>query len=184
VQLGAVAAGDHFVRDVATARLEAALFSAEGPISVRRLMAIAELPEVPEIHRALEILRTAYEQEGSAFQIVELAGGLQLLTRPEYFTWIMRFRQSTGNAKLSPALLETLAIVAYRQPIMRADLEAIRGVHCGDALRELMERGLVRIAGRDDSLGRPIRYATGRHFLQAFGLRDLQDLPPLEMEKN
>ena len=180
----ATAARDDLIRDAASARLEAALFCAEEPISLRRLTTLAELPHIGETQRALEILQSAYEREGSSFQIVELAGGFQLLTRAEYFAWLVRLRQSAGEAKLSAALLETLAIVAYRQPIMRADLEAIRGVHCGDALRELMERGFVRIAGRDDSLGRPILYGTAKRFLQVFGLRDLRDLPPLETPRN
>ena len=101
------------------------------------------------------------------------------MTRPEFHPWLVRLRQTAGEPKLSGVLLETLAIVAYRQPIMRADLEAIRGVHCGDALRHLMERGLVRMAGRHDSLGRPVLYATTKKFLTTFGLRDLRDLPPV-----
>jgi segregation and condensation protein B len=116
--------------------------------------------------------------DGSAFRVEDIAGGYQLLTRPEFHPWLVRLRQTAGEPKLSGALLETLAIVAYRQPIMRADLEAVRGVHCGDALRTLMERGLVRIAGRHDSLGRPVLYATTKKFLATFGLRDLRDLPP------
>ena len=122
---------------------------------------------------------TCCTAEGSAFQVEEIAGGYQLLTRPEFHPWLVRLRQTAGEPKLSGALLETLAIVAYRQPIMRADLEAIRGVHCGDILRQLMERGLVRIAGRDDSLGRPVLYGTTKKFLATFGLRDLRDLPPV-----
>ena len=93
-------------------------------------------------------------------------------------SWLVRLRQTAGEPRLIGALLETLAIVAYRQPIMRADLESVRGVHCGDALRQLMERGMIRIAGRDDSLGRPVLYATTKKFLATFGLRDLRDLPP------
>jgi segregation and condensation protein B len=125
-------------------------------------------------------LQGKLDHEGSSLEIVELAGGYQLVTRRQYFPWLVRLRQSAGEPKLTPALLETLAIIAYRQPIMRADLEAIRGVHCGDALRDLMERGFVKIAGRHDSLGRPILYGTSRRFLQLFGLRDLGELPPLD----
>jgi segregation and condensation protein B len=180
---GTAAGGDPLIRDAASARIEAALFCAEEPINLRRLTAFADLPHAAETQRALEILQSAYEREGSSFQIVELAGGFQLLTRPEFFAWLVRLQQSAGEAKLSAMLLETLAIVAYRQPIMRADLEAIRGVHCGDALRELMERGLIRIVGRDDSLGRPILYGTTKRFLRGFGLRDLRDLPPLDAGK-
>jgi segregation and condensation protein B len=89
----------------------------------------------------------------------------------------------TSDLRLSGAALETLTIVSYRQPIMRADIEAIRGVQCGDILRQLMERGLVRIAGRHDSLGRPVLYGTTRRFLQIFGLKSLRDLPPIDAHK-
>jgi segregation and condensation protein B len=166
------------VRDAALARLEAVLFAAEEPLAARRLAGLAELPDTAAARRLVDRLRDLLAAEGSAFRVEDIAGGYQLLTRPEFHPWLVRLRQTAGEPKLSGALLETLAIVAYRQPIMRADLEAVRGVHCGDALRTLMERGLVRIAGRDDSLGRPVLYATTKKFLQAFGLRDLRDLPP------
>ena len=109
-----------------------------------------------------------------------MAGGFQLLTRPIYHPWLLRLRRTGNELKLSPAARETLAIIAYRQPIMRADIESIRGVQCGDMLRVLMEKGLVRIAGRHDSLGRPVLYGTTRKFLQAFGLKSVQDLPLVE----
>jgi segregation and condensation protein B len=126
----------------------------------------------------IERLRGLLAAEVSAFRVEDIAGGFQLLTGAEFHPWLVRLRQTAGEARLSGALLETLAIVAYRQPIMRADLESVRGVHCGDALRQLMERGMIRIAGRDDSLGRPVLYATTKKFLATFGLRDLRDLPP------
>ncbi len=118
--------------------------------------------------------------DGTAFQIEELAGGVQLLTRPQYHRWLTTLRRGSVEVRLTAPARETLAIVAYRQPIMRADVEAIRGVHCGDTLRLLMERGLVRIAGRDDSLGRPVLYGTTKKFLQLFGLRSLKELPQAE----
>ncbi|HEY1377787.1 MAG TPA: SMC-Scp complex subunit ScpB [Gemmataceae bacterium] len=167
------------VRDARLARLEAVLFAAEEPLAARRLAALAELADAADARRLVERLRDLLAAEGSAFRVEELAGGYQLLTRPEFHPWLVRLRQTAGEPKLTGALLETLAIVAYRQPIMRADLEAVRGVHCGEALRQLMERGLVRIAGRDDSLGRPVLYGTTKKFLQTFGLRDLRDLPPV-----
>ncbi|MBI1913389.1 MAG: SMC-Scp complex subunit ScpB, partial [Planctomycetes bacterium] len=113
----------------------------------------------------------------SSFQVEELAGGFQLLTRAEYYPWLARQRRAGSDVKLSPAARETLAIIAYRQPIMRADVEAVRGVQSGDVLRLLMEKGLVRIAGRDDSLGRPVLYGTTKKFLQLMGLRSLRELP-------
>jgi segregation and condensation protein B len=123
-------------------------------------------------------LQLLYDQDGSAFQAEELAGGYQLLTRPEYHPWLARQRRSGDELRLTPAARETLTIVAYRQPIMRADIEAVRGVQCSEVLRQLMERGLVRIAGRHNSLGRPVLYGTTKKFLQAFGLKSLRDLPP------
>jgi segregation and condensation protein B len=126
------------------------------------------------------VLRGLYVRGGSAFQVEELAGGYQLLTRPEFHPWLTRLRQSAGEATLSAPAKETLAIVAYRQPVTRADIEAIRGVGCGDVLRQLMEKGLVRLAGRDDSLGRPALYETTKLFLQMFGLKSIKDLPQAE----
>lgn len=167
------------VRDDRLARLEAVLVSAEDPVTPRRLSILAELSGSEEVRQLVDRLQSMYAAEDSAFQVVEIAGGYQLLTRPDFHPWLVKLRQASGESRLSPALLETLAIVAYRQPIMRADLEAIRGVHCGEGLRQLMERGLVRIAGRHDSLGRPVLYATTKKFLQHFGLRDLRDLPPV-----
>ena len=174
------AAAGPLARDARLARLEAALFCADEPLAARRLATLADLADAAEARRLVERLRGLYETEGAAFQIEELAGGYQLLTRPEFHPWLVRLRRTAGEPKLPGALLETLAIVAYRQPIMRADLEAVRGVHCGEALRQLMERGLLRIAGRDDSLGRPVLYGTTKKFLAMFGLRDLRDLPPVD----
>jgi segregation and condensation protein B len=171
------------VRDPLMARVEAALFGAEEPMTRRALSALVESPRSTDSDRAIAALQVALDSEGCAFQIVELAGGFQLLTRPVYFSWLARLRQGAGEGRLTATLLETLAIVAYRQPIMRADLEVIRGVDCRDSLHELMDRGLVRISGRDESLGRPILYSTTKRFLQLFGLRDLSDLPPLETVK-
>src|SRR5439155_21671052 len=125
-------------------------------------------------------LRLLYDQDGAAFQVEELAGGFQLLTRAEYHRWLGGLRRAGAEVRLTGPARETLAIVAYRQPIMRADVEAIRGVHCGDTLRLLMERGLVRIAGRDDSLGRPVLYGTTKKFMQLFGLKSLKALPHAE----
>jgi segregation and condensation protein B len=167
-------------RDPALARLEAALFAADEPLTARRLAAVAGLADGTEARRLVRKLQGLYDQDGSAFQVEELAGGFQLLTRPEFHPWLARVRKVAGEVKLTPAARETLAIIAYRQPIMRTDIEAIRGVQCGDVVRQLMERGLVRIVGRHDSLGRPVLYGTTKWFLQVFGLRSLRDLPQVE----
>src|SRR5207249_11850215 len=104
----------------------------------------------------------------------------QLLTRPEYHPWLTRLRRTGHELRLTPAAMETLAVVAYRQPVMRAEVEKVRGVSCGEVIRQLMEKGLVRVAGRPDSLGRPQLYGTTKKFLQAFGLNALADLPEVE----
>lgn len=160
--------------------LEAALFSADEPLTLRRLAQLAGLPDSSAARETLARLQADFDAEGSSFHIAELAGGFQLLTRPEFYPWLVRVGEAGARQRLSPVLLETLAIVAYRQPIMRADLESIRGVNCADALRDLMDRGLIRIAGRDNTLGRPILYGTTKRFLQFFGLRDLGDLAPID----
>ena len=167
-------------RDAHLRLVEAALFAADEPLSARRLAAIAGLPDGNEARRLVRKLQGFYDKDGTAFQVEEIAGGFQLLSRPEYHPWLIRLRRTGSDVRLSPAARETLAIIAYRQPIMRADIEAIRGVQCGELLRLLMEKGLVRIAGRHDSLGRPVLYGTTKKFLQVFGLRSLHDLPQVQ----
>jgi segregation and condensation protein B len=167
-------------RDPRLASLEAALLLAEEPLSARRLATLAGLADAGEARQLVAELHQQYERGGSAFQVEEIAGGYQLLTRPEFYPWLTRLRQSAGEAALSAPARETLSIVAYRQPVTRADVEAIRGVGSGDVLRQLMEKGLVRLAGRDDSLGRPALYETTKLFLQVFGLKSLKDLPQAE----
>ena len=168
-------------RDPLLAMAEAALMAADEPLTAKRLATVAGLADAAEGAPAwLQRLRALYDQDGMAFQVEELAGGWQLLTRPEYHPWLSRLRQARAGASLTPAMREALTIVAYRQPITRADLEAIRGVQSGDVLRQLMEKGLIRIAGRDESLGRPVLYGTTKKFLQTFGLKSLRDLPTAE----
>ena len=167
-------------RSPQVAAVEAALFATDEPLPARRLAAAAGLADAAAARRLVRKLQALYDQDGSAFRVEELAGGYQLLTRPDLHTWLVRLKRTGNDLRLSAAMRETLAIVAYRQPIMRADIEAIRGVHTGEVLRQLLEKGLVRIAGRDPSLGRPVVYATTRKFLQVFGLKNLRDLPQAE----
>jgi segregation and condensation protein B len=174
---------DPLGRDPQLALLEAILLVAEEPLPTKRLAQAAGLADAAVARRLLRKLQSFYDRDGTAFQIEELAGGFQLLTRPEYHRWLASLRQGQSELRLSGAARETLAIVAYRQPIMRADIEGIRGVQCGETLRLLMEKGLLRIAGRDDSLGRPVLYGTTKKFLQLFGLRALKDLPRAEKFK-
>ncbi|MEN6557042.1 MAG: SMC-Scp complex subunit ScpB, partial [Thermoguttaceae bacterium] len=122
-------------------------------------------------------LNRRYDSEGSAFRIEEVAGGFQLMTRLKFAPWLRRLHSASTEVRLSAPAMETLAVVAYRQPILRADIEAIRGVQSGEVLRQLIERDLVRIVGRSSELGRPFLYGTTRQFLQVFGLRHLDELP-------
>jgi segregation and condensation protein B len=175
----AVPSGE-LARDGKLALVEAALLSADEPLTAKRLATVCGLADGNEARRLVKKLQGLYDRDGTAFQVQELAGGYQLLTRPEFHAWLARLRRTGQELRLSPAMRETLAIVAYRQPIMRADVETIRGVHSGEVLRQLMEKGLLRIAGRDSSLGRPVLYGTTKKFLQVYGLRSLRDLPQVE----
>ncbi|MBY0523340.1 MAG: SMC-Scp complex subunit ScpB [Gemmataceae bacterium] len=175
-------AGD-LARDPLLAFVEAALLAADEPLTPRRLATAAGLADVAEARRQVRKLQSLYDRDGTAFQVQEIAGGFQLLTRPEFHPWMARLRRTGNELRLSGAMRETLAIVAYRQPIMRADIETVRGVHCGELLRQLMEKGLIRISGRDQSLGRPVLYGTTKKFLQVFGLKSLRDLPQVEQLK-
>ena len=179
-----VAAGPthEHARDAILAAVEAALFLADEPLTARKLAALAGLADGNQARAQVLRLEAMYAAEGSAFEVEEIAGGYQLLTRAEFHPWLARLRSQGGDAPLSAALRETLTIIAYRQPITRADIEAIRGVGAAEGLRHLMERGLIRLAGRDDSLGRPALYETTRKFLLHFGLRSLRDLPPVEVK--
>ena len=167
---GADAGGGELARERHLALVEAALLAADEPLTPRRLAALAGLPDAGAARALVARLRELYDRDGTAFQVEEL----------EFHPWLARLRRANTDAQLTPAAREALTIVAYRQPITRADVEAIRGAQSADVLRQLMEKGLVRIAGHDDSLGRPLLYATTRKFLQVFGLRGLKDLPPAE----
>ncbi len=161
--------------------IEAILFASDEPISADRLVNIAEFNGgVKQVKKCIEILNEQYAQSGRAFRIEEIAGGFQMMTLPEYNNWLKNLLRQREDNKLSPAALETLAIIAYKQPIMRAEVEAIRGVACGEMLRSLMYKGLVKIVGKAEVLGRPLLYGTTKKFLEVFGLSDLKDLPKAE----
>ena len=168
---------DPLARDDRLARLEAALLLADEPMNARRLVAVAALRDTTEAKALLGRLAELYDADESAFQLTEIAGGYQLFSRAEFHPWLARLRRENTEVQLSTAALDTLTIVAYRQPITRADVEQIRGVSCGELLNQLMEKGLVRVAGRDQSLGRPVLYGTTKKFLQEFGLKSLSELP-------
>jgi segregation and condensation protein B len=161
------------------AQLEASLYVSREPLSPRRLAKLARLTDGTRARSLLRELKSVYEASHSAFRIEQLAGGFQLLTRAPFGPWVRRLLATPPENRLSAAALETLAIVAYRQPVTRADIEAIRGVGCEEMLRHLLDRDFVAIGGRIDELGRPNVYQTTQRFLQAFGLARIEDLPEL-----
>lgn len=156
--------------------IESLLFVADEPLAVDKLRGILETADGKEIRAALQTLSDEYAARGGGFRLQEVAGGWQIRSRPEYHEWIKRLLQPSPQ-RLSRAALETLAVIAYKQPIIRADIEHIRGVDCGGVLRQLMERKLIRVLGRREIAGRPLIYATTRLFLEMFDLKDLNDLP-------
>lgn len=164
-------------------RVEALLLSTDRPMTDKRLADLIGLdgPDANrQIRQAIDDLNEAYEKTGRSFRIESVAGGWQVLTLSEFGPLLARMQADRQQSRLSQAALETLSIVAYRQPIMRAEIEAIRGVACGEVLRSLMERRLVKIAGRAEELGRPMLYGTTRQFLKVFGLASLDDLPTVD----
>ena len=165
------------VRTPKMARVETVLFVADTALSIKRIVQLATLADTAEAKRLIDQLNAAYDFDNSSFRIERVASGYRMLTKPAFSFWLGKLHQRQAELKLSPPALETLAIVAYRQPITRADIEGIRRVQCADMLKQLMERGLVRIGGEDDSLGRPFLYETTRQFLELFGLRGLDALP-------
>lgn len=160
--------------------IECLIFAAEEPITIRKLAEIIEGVDNARIEEAIAQLKKDYDMQGRSFQIEEIAGGYQLFTRSEYYEWIAKLRKKSGETKLSQAALETLAVIAYKQPVLRADVEAIRGVQSGQIIRLLMEKDLVKVVGRDESLGHPLLYGTTKKFLEHFGLKDIKDLPKIE----
>lgn len=166
--------------DVDLGILESLLFSTHHPLTAGRLAELMELDTTRVVRQAIKLLNDQYESTGRAFRIEQVAGGYQLLTLPEYGEYLKKMTQREADAKLTKAALETLAIIAYRQPILRADVEAIRGVACGETIRSLMEKRLVKIAGRAEEPGRPILYGTTKRFLEVFGLNSTKDLPQME----
>lgn len=160
--------------------IEALLFASEAPLTAADLARIDDSLDEEQVEGLIAELKQGYDAEARAFDIVEIAGGYQILTRPEYAAVLERFETVPLTTRLSPAALETLAIVAYRQPVGRADIEEIRGVGAGGVLRTLLERNLIDVTGRGEGLGRPLLYGTTRFFLEHFGFRSLEELPRSE----
>ena len=162
--------------------VEALLFASDAPVEAERIREVLDLETVDEARDLVARLAEQYADRGSAIQVVEVGGGCRMVTRPEVAPWLVRLARSRTRSRLSRPALETLAIVAYRQPVSRPDIDAIRGVNPEAVLENLMDRRMIRIAGRKDAPGRPFLYETTREFLVAFGLRDLTELPQVEGE--
>lgn len=160
--------------------VEALLFASSEPLSAEQTAAIVPGVGKDEIIQAVQDLREDYTREAHSFQIVDVAGGYQLTTKPDYAVWVEKLFESGSKARLSKAALETLAVVAYRQPVLRSVIESIRGVNVDGVLRTLMERNLVRMVGRGEGPGRPLLFGTTRDFLLQFGIDKLSDLPKVE----
>ena len=153
---------------------------AREPMATRKLAQLAGLEDGTRARTIVRRLNRLYDAEGRSFRIVEVGGGFLAMTRAKFAPWLRRLHGTQGEIRLSGPAMETLAVVAYRQPVLRADIEAIRGVQCGEMLRQLMERDLIKISGRSEELGRPFLYGTTKYFLQVFGLRHLDELPKLD----
>lgn len=169
--------------DAITPKVEAALLTSERAMTSGKIAEALGL-NFPggskPVNEAIANLNEAYQDTGRAFRIEAVAGGWQVMTLPEHADVLAALHKTKAQSKLSPAAMETLAIVAYKQPVLRAELEAIRGVACGETLRSLMERHLVKITGRAEEIGRPMLYGTTKQFLEVFGLASLKDLPKPE----
>ena len=160
--------------------VEALLFASEKPLSVDEIKnAFEDGVSAGDIQASLELLKQDYEAQERGFQLAQIAGGFQIVTHPRFASYLKKFYQAREKKRLSQAALETLSVIAYKQPVTRADIEAIRGVNVDGAIKSLMEKDLIRMVGRKEVPGRPILYGTTRDFLERFGINSLKELPPL-----
>ena len=159
--------------------VEALIFASPEPLTLKALYKVLASEPKEDVKQALEALKIDYEQPGG-LQLIEIAGGMQIVTRTDLNEWVRRLFHERKTTKLSVQALETLAVIAYRQPVTSTEIAEIRGVNTSGVLATLMERKLVKIAGRKQVVGRPFLYATTREFLMRFGLNDLGDLPKVE----
>ena len=160
--------------------LEAVLFAVSEPISLKQFSQVLNGVSTRQIRQVLKLLRDEYRDTNRSFELIEIANGFQVCTHRKYHSWIEKFHTRQVRVKLSPAALETLTIVAYKQPVTRTEIEEIRGVNSDSVLNSLIEKGLVRIAGRKPGPGRSLLFATTDEFLQLFGLKDLAELPSMD----
>lgn len=156
--------------------VEALLFAAPDPLSVERIREASGAENAKAVKEVIEEIGRQIDAANRPYLLQEVAGGWRLTTRPEYAPWIAKLARER-QGKLSAAALETLAVIAYRQPISRAEIEAVRGVQAGPILQTLLERDLIRVSGKSEALGHPLLYATSKRFLEAFGLNAVEDLP-------
>lgn len=173
--------------------LEVLIFAADEPVTIKQLEQIFNEAQedgqgptvtVDDIRRAIAELNAEYDTHGRTYRILQVGGGYQFATRPEYADWVGKLYKEKGKRKLSHSALETLAIISYRQPVTKPEIESIRGVNCDYVMRTLLERGLITITGRAHTAGRPLLYGTTREFLKHFGINDLSELPkPREIEE-
>jgi len=166
------------------ATLEALLFVWHDPLTMEKLASVLEGVPKSTLKTTMQVLQDEYEQVGRGLLITEVAGGFVMVTRPEHSAAIKRLSKAKTSTKLSRSALEAMAIISYKQPITRSEIEKIRGVETSGVLRTLLDQKMIRIVGRQEIPGRPILYGTGKQFLQRFGLRDLRDLPPLKELKD
>ena len=165
--------------------IESLIFSAEQAISLKEIKQVIESTfqkafDKKELIEAIEQVKNKYQQDEFAIEVVEISGGYQFLTKGAYFQTISQFLRLNSRKKLSRVALETLSIIAYKQPVTKTDLEGIRGVNCDYAIQKLLEKELVEILGRSDSPGRPLLYGTSQKFMNYFGLKDLKELPQIK----
>lgn len=171
--------GDEDLEVTMESVIEAVLFASDEPVSINKLASVVETGS-RQVRQYMKDLNKKYRENGISFRIEKIAGGYQMMTLPEYNNWLRKLIKARSDNKLSSAAMETLAIISYKQPIIRADVESIRGVSSGEMIRNLMSKGLVKITGRAEMLGRPMLYGTTKKFLEVFGLNSLKDLPKIE----
>ena len=162
--------------------VEGLLFASDVPLEAERIREVLDLASVADVRAVMAYLKERYERDEHALEVTEVGGGYRMVTRPALAPWLVRLARTRTRVRLSRAALEALAIVAYKQPVSRPEIDGVRGVNSEGVLDNLLERRLVRIAGRKDAPGRPYLFETTREFLVAFGLRDLDDLPKVEDE--
>ena len=167
--------------EVTTERVvEAILFASDAPLPLSKIVSILGVGSARDVRNHIQALNEKYDRVNASFRIEQIASGYQMLTLPVYNNWIRRLKATKQESRLSQAAMETLAVVAYKQPVVRADIEAIRGVSAGEMLNRLREVGLIKIVGRAEDVGRPMLYGTTKRFLEVFGLSSLEDLPSVE----